>query len=567
MELVIAIIIVAIVLFIIVGAVMRKKVYQRVDAMEEKKVLLMNRQVADEMSKVRDLNLTGETESLFESWRDEWDEINDEVFSNVEEDLLDAEESAERYRFGKAFRILNHIERELNQVEKTIDDIFGEVDRLLHSEKDSRQEIEKIKPRISEVRKVVLQNGYQLGKSEVVFEVELDDIENELKEYETLTASGNYTDAQQLAQKLSGQLKELERKVHSFPELYRLCKQSLPEDLDHLQNGIREMKDEGYQVQLLGLDKEIQTHHETLIKIIEELNKGQDDGVNDKIEQIKNRIIEIYDELEKEALDKNFVIQKLEKMNQQLELATERFSEIKNNVLEVKENYHLNDEKYEKQYQLEKSLDRLNKEAERIQAMVENEEELFSTIRVEVENWFADYEDWKEPLEQFDEFLHNLRKDELDARDRISNLKNEIIRIRQQLQKSNLPGIPHYINELVSEGRHAVVNSIEALEEQPLNIDRVNDSIEKAEKIVGTAVEQTGLLLDQAQLAEMVIQYANRYRSQYPLLAAQISESEAAFLNYDYELALEKSSKALEEVEPGAIKRLEEVLSSTSVTS
>ncbi len=37
MELVIAIIIVAIVLFIIVGAVMRKKVYQRVDGLEEKK--------------------------------------------------------------------------------------------------------------------------------------------------------------------------------------------------------------------------------------------------------------------------------------------------------------------------------------------------------------------------------------------------------------------------------------------------------------------------------------------------------------------------------------------------
>ncbi len=146
----------------------------------------MNRQVADEMSKVRNLNLSGETESLFESWRDEWDDINDEVFSNVEEDLLDAEESAERYRFGKAFRILNHVERELNQVEKTIDDIFKEVDRLLHSEKDSREEIEKIKPRISEVRKVVLQNGYQLGKSEVVFDVELDEIEQELNEYENV---------------------------------------------------------------------------------------------------------------------------------------------------------------------------------------------------------------------------------------------------------------------------------------------------------------------------------------------------------------------------------------------
>ncbi|MFD2639838.1 septation ring formation regulator EzrA [Piscibacillus salipiscarius] len=566
MELVIAIIIVAIVLFIIVGAVMRKKVYQRVDGLEEKKVLLMNRQVADEMSKVRNLNLSGETESLFESWRDEWDDINDEVFSNVEEDLLDAEESAERYRFGKAFRILNHVERELNQVEKTIDDIFKEVDRLLHSEKDSREEIEKIKPRISEVRKVVLQNGYQLGKSEVVFDVELDEIEQELNEYETLTASGNYTDAQELAQKLSEQLSELERKVQVFPELYRSCKQTLPEDLDHLQNGIREMRDDGFQVQLLGLDKEIQTHHETLIQMIDELNKGQDQGVSEKIEQIQSRIVEIYDELEKEALDKNYVVQKLEKMELKLEAAAKRFAEIKDNVMEVKESYHLNDDQYERQYQLGKSLDRLNKEAQRIQGMIEQEEELFSSIRIEIDEWFADYEDWEHALNDFDEFLHNLRKDELEARDQITTLKNEIIQIRQQLQKSNLPGIPHYINELVNDGREAVLDSLQALEEQPLDIERVNQSIDKAEKLVGRAVEQTSLLVDQAQLAERVIQYANRYRSTYPLLAAQISEAEAAFLNYDYELALEKSSKALEEIEPGALKRLEEVMTDTTVS-
>ncbi|WP_277674358.1 septation ring formation regulator EzrA [Piscibacillus halophilus] len=565
MELVIAIIIVAIVLFIIVGVVMRKKVYQRVDALEEKKVLLMNRQVADELSKVRDLNLSGETESLFESWRDEWDEINDRVFSNVEEDLLDAEESAEQYRFGKAFRILNHTERELNQVEKTIDDIYSEVDRLLHSEKDSREEIEKMKPQISEVRKMVLQNGYQLGKAEVVLDVELDDIENELKEYEELTASGNYTDAHELVQRLRDQLNELDRKVQTFPELYRLCKQVLPEDLDHLQNGIREMRDEGYRIHLLGLDKEIQAHHETLLKLIENLNKGHDEDVEEKIEQIRGRILEIYDELEKEALDKNFVMQKLEKMDEQLSSAKERFAKIKENVMAVKENYHLNDEKYEKQYQLEKSLDRLDKEAQRIKEMIENENDLFSTIRIEVEGWFADYEDWEVPLNHFDEFLHNLRKDEIDARDQITTLRNEIIKVRQQLQKSNLPGIPQYVNEVVNEGIQAVTESVEALDEQPLNMDRINETIEIAEKMVGRAVEQTQLLIEQAQLAERVIQYANRYRSSNPLLAAQISEAEAAFLNYDYEVALEKSSKTLEEIEPGAMKRLEEVMSETTV--
>ncbi|RPF55342.1 septation ring formation regulator EzrA [Aquisalibacillus elongatus] len=566
MELVIAILIVAIILFIIVGVIMRKKVYQRVDALEEKKVLLMNRQVAEELGKVRGLNLTGETEELFETWRDEWDDINDNVFSNVEEYLLDAEEAAEKYRFTKAFRILNHVSRELGQVEKTIDDIFEEVDRLLHSEKDSREEVEKIKPQVGEVRKKVLQNGYQLGKAEVVFEVELDDIEKEIAEYENLTASGNYTDAHELVKKSSDKLNELERKVQTFPELYRLCKQVIPEDLDHLHNGIREMRDEDYRIHLLGFDKEIHTHHETLLTLIEQLNKGSDEGVEEHIEQIRSRILEVYDQLEKEALDKNFVMQRIELLDKKITEAKERFAKTKENILSVKENYHLNDDKYEEQYQLEKMIDRLEKEAERIKDMVEREENLFSTIRVDLEKWLEEFEEWEQPQNDFDSYLHNLRKDELDARGQINELQQSIIQVRQNLQKSNLPGIPNYIIELVEEGRDSVSKAMEALEDQPLNMDRINHAIEQAEKSVNRTVEQTQLLIDQAYLAEKVIQYANRYRTSYPILAAQISESEIAFHEYNYEVALEKASKALEEVEPGAIKRLEEVISESTVS-
>ncbi|GEL77164.1 septation ring formation regulator EzrA [Tenuibacillus multivorans] len=563
---IILIIFITIVLFILVGVIMRKKVYQRVDALEEQKVLLMNRQVAEELGKVRGLNLTGETEELFESWRNEWDRINDEIFSNVEEDLLDAEESAERYRFGKAFRIINHIGRELDQVEKTIDDIFQEVDRLIHSEEDSRQEIEKIKPQISEVRKKVLQNGYQLGKAEVVFEVELDDIEKELDEYEQQTESGNYTEAHQLAHHISHHLNELDQKVQSFPELYRICKQVLPEDLDHLQNGLREMRDEGYRIQILGFDKEIHTHHETLLALIDQLNKGEDDGVEEKIEQIRSRILEIYDELEKEALDKNFVMQRLGSLEEKVADAKERFAQTKENVMAVKENYHLNDAKYEEQYQLEKTIDRLDKEAAHIKVMVEEEEKLYSTIRAEVEKWLTDYENWEQPQAEFDQYLHNLRKDEMDARDHISELKQGIINVRQNLQKSNLPGIPNYIVELVEEGRALVSDAVLSLEEQPLDMDRISHANEKAEKAVNRAVEQTELLIEQAQLAEKVIQYANRYRTGYPILAAKISEAEQAFLNYEYEVALEKVSQTLEEIEPGALKRIEEVLTETTVS-
>ncbi|WP_010099199.1 septation ring formation regulator EzrA, partial [Ornithinibacillus scapharcae] len=48
------------------------------------------------------------------------------------------------------------------------------------------------------------------------------------------------------------------------------------------------------------------------------------------------------------------------------------------------------------------------------------------------------------------------------------------------------------------------------------------------------------------------------YRSKFPLLAARLAEAEGLFRSYNYEVALEQAASALEEVEPGALKRIEE---------
>ncbi|MET3682656.1 septation ring formation regulator [Alkalibacillus flavidus] len=557
-------IIILIIAFILVGVVARKKVYNKVDTLEKWKVKLMNRQVADELAKVRHLNLTGETEELFESWRNEWDDINDHVFTEVEEYLLDAEEAAEKYKFGKASRSLKTVEQKLSNVEKTIDDIFDEVDRLLHSEQDSREEAEKLQPLISEVRKKVLQNGYQLGKAEVVFEVELDELQQEMARYEELTGDGNYTEALELIHNVKARLNELDRKIEVFPEWYRLCKHTLPEELDQLQNGVKEMKDGGYRVQHLGVEKEIQTHHETLLAIVEQLNKGKDDGVQDKIDQIKSRMVEIYDHLEKEAFDKNFVMQREDVIEQKMTQAREAFAETKNNVMIVKENYHLKDEKYEKQYELEKTLDQLDKKATRLKSMIEHEDQPFSTIRVDLESWLADFEEWEKEHNTFAEHLYNLRKDELTAREHIDHLKQRISYVRQRLNKSNLPGIPQYIVDLIDQAKALIDRANEGLNVQPLDIDDVSETLQEADKNVERAAEQTNLLIEQAQLAEYVIQYANRYRSSYPVLAAKVAEAEEQFRRNEYELALEQVTTVLEEIEPGAVQRIEEQLKMTA---
>ncbi|WP_027964244.1 septation ring formation regulator EzrA [Halalkalibacillus halophilus] len=558
---------IVVVAFILLGVFARKRVYNRVDELEQWKVQLMSRQVADELAKVKHLNLTGETEQLFESWRSEWDEINDHVFTNIEEDLLDAEESAEKYKFGKTSRVLNHVEQRLVKVEKTIDDIFEEVDRLLHSEQDSREEAEKIMPHIREVRKKVLQNGYQLGKAEVVFEVELDEIQSLMLRYEELTEAGNYSEAYQVIQEVKGRLDELNRKVEAFPELYRSCKQVIPDELDQLYNGLKEMRDDDFRVQHLGLEKEIQTHHETLLTLVEQLDRGNDDGVEDKLDQIRSRMVEIYDELEKEAMDKNYVLQQEEKIQNDLEKARQIFSGTKESVREVKQNYQLKEEQQEQQYQLEKKLEKLEGQANQIHSFIHEEDKPYSTIRVDIESWMEAHNYWQEEHTGFDEFLYNLRKDELNARDHIDELRKNISQVRQRLQKSNLPGVPNYVVELVEQSRSLIDESMEHLKVHPLDMDEISTSLKKAEKYVENATEQTELLIQQAELTERVIQYANRYRSKYPVLAANIIEAERLFRDNEYESALNLAGESLEEIEPGALQKIEKELQSESRAS
>ena len=549
--------ILAIIVLIIVGLILRKRLYDSVDYYESWKLDIMNRNVANELAKVKELNLQGDTKEKFEIWKEKWEDILNNKLADVEEYLYDTETAADRYKFGTAKKLMKKMEAILVESEKEIETILTELNELLETEEQNRKEIEKLTPSLKEMRKQLLQNRHKYDRAEIRFEVEMDDIEQEINTYNELVEEGNYLQAKELVERVKKRFEKLKQELEEFPELYHLCKRELPSQLDELYKGINEMKEEGYYIDHLNLGKEISDYQAKLIDLVQMLEKEGTEKVKEIIPDIESQIKDMYDQLEKEALAKNYVDSKMPNYEKALQNFEKNFLHTQSEVEQLKQAYYFEDADLEKYMTLEKLLQQLKEQLKELTEKVEKNNEAHSHLREELEAAFEQLERIENEHEQFKERIQNLRKDEIEAREQIKKMNDEIYQINRKLRKSNLPGVPNRIWDLIEEARKKTEIVLETLEMKPLDIVAVQKSLADAQNAVKVAIDTTEEMLEQAFLTEQVIQYANRYRSSNPMLAAELIESENLFRKAEYELALEKAARAVEEIEPGALKKIE----------
>ncbi|MEQ6377830.1 septation ring formation regulator EzrA [Bacillaceae bacterium S4-13-56] len=561
MEYIIALIIIILAL-IITGLIIRKKIYDEVDRLEAWKIDIMSRQVTEELGKVKALNLYGETQERFEQWREQWDDILTKRLPNLEEDLFDTEEAADRYRFRTAKKIIKDIQKKLNQIEKTIDQMFQELDHLIHAEKDSKKAIETLYPQLKDLRKNLLKYRHLYGKAEIKIELALDELDERVDYYHILIESGNYSDAQEIVLLMKEEIENIKYKMEHLPTLYKKCRQELPSQLDEVIAGLKEMREDGYRVDSFGFEKTIQQDQAQLLIILEQLEKGEIIGVQDELQEIEEHIQDIYNQLEQEVHSRNYLQKNIPSYEKELNELDEDFKQTDKEIEILQASYHLESKDVDYFLSLNKQLKLLQKHYEEIQKRMENSKDSHSIIKGALDEWRFSYEELYAKHEEFFIQMKDIRKDEKEANEKIVQLKKNILQVQRNLQKSNLPGVPVYIVEAVKEAHRKISEAKDQLERIPIDIKVMHGTIDQAAKSVHTAVEQTDLLIEQATLAEQSIQYGNRYRSQYSMMAVKLADAEHAFRSYDYEAAVENVAEGLEKIEPGAMKRIEERLSS-----
>ena len=199
------IIIVAVVLLalLVAGLIIRRKHNAIIARLEKEKLEVQHYPIYEELTKVKSLNMNGQTEELFENWRNAWVEVTDVHVIKIDALLFDAEEYIDRFKFKKATEVEKVIEEKVAECDKVRLKVLAELEELMGSEEKNRIEMEQLKEYHRSARKTVLAHQHSFGAALEQLEKRLEKFNPKFEEFDILTTEGNYLQAREIVLSLN----------------------------------------------------------------------------------------------------------------------------------------------------------------------------------------------------------------------------------------------------------------------------------------------------------------------------------------------------------------------------
>lgn len=556
----IIIIVVILLALLVAGLVVRRKHNAEIGRLEKEKMQIQHYPIFEELAKVKALNMNGQTEELFENWRNRWLEVVDVQIVKMDSMLFDAEEYIDRFKFKKATQVEREIEQYIIKCEQSRVEILAELEELIGSEEKNRIEVEQLKEYHRSARKTILAHQHSFGPALSQLEKRLEQFTPKFVEFDKLTAEGNYLRAREVVLQLNADAQNIFNLLSEVPTLLTDIQAKIPTAIHELRNGQREMEEQKYYLRHLELTDyldSVEKELETLKGAISELNIV---AVAPRIQEINDEIDNLYDLLEKEVMAKKYVDRNCDGFFTTLIEVMRLTKEVSDEATYVQHSYRLQDKEAEIPKSGLKQLEVLQKRYDLLSMRVQEEKSAYSSLQEELQEITDEIERIGEEQERFSNSLKSLRIDENIARSELENLKRLLQTTDRLLNKANIPGIPEEMDARLEEAEEQIFVVMQSLQEVPLNMELINGNLLQAKRCIEEVNERAEEMIENVILIERLIQFGNRYRATNAQVHERLLDSEEAFHQFRYVKALEDAAKAVESVDPNAIKRIEELV-------
>lgn len=510
------------------------------------------------LAQLSKLNLKGETKTKYDAMKKDNVESTNKYLAPVEEKIHNAEALLDKFSFNASQCEIDDANELMDSYEQSYQQQLEDVNEIIALYKDNDELYDKCKVDYREMKRDVLANRHQFGEAASLLETEIEKFEPRLEQYEVLKADGNYVQAHNHIVALNEQMKQLRSYMEEIPELIRETQKELPGQFQDLKYGCRDLKVEGYDLDHVKVDSTLQSLKTELSFVEPLISRLELEEANDKLANINDKLDDMYDLIEHEVKAKNDVEETKDIITDNLFKAKDMNYTLQTEIEYVRENYYINESDAQSVRQFENEIQSLISVYDDILKEMSKSAVRYSEVQDNLQYLEDHVTVINDKQEKLQNHLIQLREDEAEAEDNLLRVQSKKEEVYRRLLASNLTSVPERFIIMKNEIDHEVRDVNEQFSERPIHVKQLKDKVSKIVIQMNTFEDEANDVLVNAVYAEKLIQYGNRYRKDYSNVDKSLNEAERLFKNNRYKRAIEIAEQALESVEPGVTKHIEE---------
>ena len=508
-----------------------------------------------ELAEISKLNLSGDSLTEFEKVDKDYREIINRKLPEISELLNDLRELNQHYQFGRINHELKDVDEKLSGTAAQFEKIKEELKNIRKVTEEHQKAVEELSEKYKDLRKTLLAKSFSFGPSSDKLEEQLGELEQQFNDYTKLMESGDYVKSAKPLSDLQDATAEMEEKVEKIPPIFKNLKSVFPDQLKELNSAVDQLLKEKY-VFHEDLKKKLADLQKMVDKNFENLKKVDLKNATKLDEKLTTDIDKVYDEIDQEYRARKVVEKNYNYYQDFVEHAERQEHELLIDLDRLSQNYELTHNEFEDAHDLQVQIQAIRKDFDNFTKQ-RSEGVIYSDELKRQKDNIDKLTKIEKKQKEINDGVSNLWKEEKEAQKAVQGFDLEIHRMRRDVEKLNLPGLSREYTDYFFKVSDEIENLDDALGQIQINMDEITKALINTQSDLDVLGDKTKEIIDCATLSEEFLQYANRYRTRYPEVEEAYKKASQLFnKEYNYVDALDTISNAVEEVEPGAYKRI-----------
>lgn len=556
--LVLVIVIIAAVLYLI-GYFMRKKNQEQLDELEVRKEALFDLPVFEEIDDIKKMHLVGQSQNSFREWNQRWVELSTRSFAELESQIYEVENQNEIFRFMKAKKAVVEANETMTEMEAEVEVIRNGLKELRESEERNSLEVQKALDVYEELSKSLKDDKASFGPAYSEIQKQLRNVEIEFTQFVTLNTSGDPIEAREVLEDAERHTYELEDLMKRIPPMYEELNETFPDQLKEIEEGYNQLLADDYVFPEQNFAEEIQHAKKRVENSMADLEKTEIAAVEVANRDTATAIDALYEVMEREIEAKKYVVTNQKIIDDYISHSLKNNRQLMIELDHVSQSYTLNNNELGRSRGFQTEIEEIIRRQKDLEPPMKEHTVPYSEIQAFYKECYKILDDIENQQLEIDASLKELRKGEKVAQEKVDEYEFRLRSIKRYVEKQRLPGLSADYLEFFYVATDRIEDLSRALNKMRINMDEINRLCDLCEDDLELLDKKTKDLVNAAALTEQMMQYANRYRHTHENIRAALDKSMYLFsTEFRYQDALDEIGTALEAVEPGAFKRIED---------